>query len=430
MALVLLVGCTNGGVALPPDEPDEMQTEDETAPDDLAGGNSGGEGSRLECEGTPTTLALDEAGEMLGFSAEHILALADTREVSMRWRALDSGPEIMPREDTLRLIVEPLSDTATAFHCDDPEYPDEHRPPPRLEVPVALILQTEDRMLDERFETVLVATTAERASIPTITVEPEELAGSLGEAVGEFYSAGLRSLMFDLYFGPEGPAGWIGGPFSPHAANPCAYTEYASWPADAECWPSAEAQPTDRDTLEPYLARASSAFELTWDGGETTDATLSVELVEGTMCREGHSILAPVQIRIVTEDRRVDLAMAGSMLASPEGSSDPWPEQHADVEPFTLDLSGAVALDANAVRDGLGYENADLSAAIVTFWVATPAAIDSPLLGGELRAVAIDRTGFSTPLPAVTLPGGGSERCFDSSGARPRPFLQADLVLR
>lgn len=83
---------------------------------------------------------------------------------------------------------------------------------------------------------------------------------------------------------------------------------------------------------------------------------------------------------------------------------------------FTLDLNGAIALDANALKEQLGISKPSVSVAIVSFYLSSPVTNDSPVLGGRLRAIAIDRTGFDTALPEVTLPGGDSEQCFSADG--------------
>lgn len=436
-AMVLLVGCTSSaGPGRPLDEPDEMQTDDETTPEDLAGGNSGAEGVPVRCAETQTPLALDAADVTLGFSADDLLALTRTRDVSMRWDVRDSGPKIMPSADTLSVVVEPSSDMAAAFVCDDPEYPDEHRPPPRLEVPIALTLQTEDRMLDERFETVLVATEATRATIETIAVEPEDFMGSLGHAVAAFYDDGQRNLLFEqLTFTADGLAGWILGPFSPHASDPCRETVYATWPADAMCWPGEHEEQTDEEEMQTHLERANQTLELIWDGGETTEATLEVDLADGPTCRLGEYVKHRVQIRITTSDGRVDLTLPGSLHGGPGFGGEGSELAPARGAFFHLEVSAAFALDADGLLEHLDYAEAAVSAAIVSLYVSTDLGTsDVPVpLQGEIRAIAIDRTGFDTPLPAGELPGVGgldNERCFDSATDRLLPLLRGRLTLK
>jgi hypothetical protein len=120
--------------------------------------------------------------------------------------------------------------------------------------------------------------------------------------------------------------------------------------------------------------------------------------------------------------------MDANLMGSPS-TIDPWPASLVDVTPFTLDLNGAVALDAKALKEQLGISEPSVSTAIVSFYMSSPVTIDSPVLGGRLRAVAIDRTGFDTALPEVTLPGGDSEQCF-SAGGKTELLLAGTLVQR
>ena len=94
-----------------------------------------------------------------------------------------------------------------------------------------------------------------------------------------------------------------------------------------------------------------------------------------------------------------------------------------------MSVSGAAAVDADGLHEGLGYMADDVSAAIVSLYLETPTGLDSPLLGGELRAVPIDRTGFATPLPATSPELGGDARCYSAGGVPRTPILRGELAL-
>lgn len=426
------------------------------------GGNSGAEGSRLPCPPTEVPLeSLDAVHDALGFSAADVLMLTRTREVSLRWDVRDSGPELMPQGDTLSILVEPSSDTATAVVCDDPHYRYPDRPEPYLEVPVTISLQTEDGLLDERIETTLVAAEPTHAAVHTIAIEPEDFVGSVGQAVGDFYVDGQRNLMFDLTFTEDGPVGWMFGPFSPHASKPCRETIYATWPADAVCWPGQQEEATDEAELRTHLQHANQTLKLVWEDGAFGDATLDVELADGPTCRwstlRAGALRADVYVshrvrmRLRTSDERVDLTLQGSLIGGPtlvldggefgdvlarvrEGVYER-PDVRVDDEVFQLELSAAVALDAEGMLEHLGVADASVGAAIVSIHLTTDDGTSaSPVpLQGEIRAIAIDRTGFATPLPAGELPGVGgldNERCFDAENVRRAPLLRGNLALK
>jgi hypothetical protein len=430
-AMLLLAACADDGPASP-------------------GGNSGTEGSLLPCPPTDVPLeSLDAVHDALGFSAADVLVLTRTREVSLRWDVRDSGPELVPQSDTLSILVEPSSDTATAVVCDDPNYADADRPEPYLEVPITISLKTDDGLIDERIETTLVAAEPTHAAVHTIAIEPEDFVGSVGQAVGVFYVDGQRNLMFDLTFTEDGPVGWMFGPFSPHASTPCRETIYATWPADAVCWPGQQEEATDEAELRTHLQRANQTLELVWEDGAVIDATLDVELAEGPTCRTDLYVSHLVRMRLRTSDERVDLTLQGSLIGGPalvyQGDdsnaklrpqrSSPEYRPGVDDEAFHLELSAAVALDAEGMLEHLDLADASVGAAIVSIHLTTDDGTSAGTvpLQGEIRAIAIDRTGFATPLPAGELPGVGgldNERCFDAENVRRPPLLRGNLALK
>ena len=278
----------DGGTSLV--EPKESETThdvdgEERGPKDPAGGNSGSEGSIGPCAETELVHdSLDDVDDMLHFSANDVLALAAQLEVALRWERLDAGPSLPEGHAMLHIRVESLGEGPSVFHCGDPNYPAEHSAPPRMEIPVALILRTDDGVLDERFETTLVATHSMQAAID-LTVDAQQLSGSLGAEVVSFYTGGTRSLMLELRFSAAGPTGWIGGPFSPNASDPCAYTAYATWPADAQCWPTQQVSLDDDDALADVVARVSRSYELQRSDGTKGTASLEVTLAASPACR-------------------------------------------------------------------------------------------------------------------------------------------------
>jgi hypothetical protein len=266
-------------------------------------------------------------------------------------------------------------------------------------------------MFAEQLETTLIATNATHATIEDLTVEPEDLRGSLGRAVAEFYSSGDRSLTLQLTFTDKGIAGAIDGPFSPSTTNPCAHAAtYAIWPTDAECWPELDPEPISDQAMQKYLDSVNRSFALSWDEGDTTVATLSVVLGEGRTCGqmgyEPEAIRHHVEVHVTTADGRLDLSVPARLIGGPSNRD--------------LSLDGAVALDGQDLVDQLGYSGNAAAAAITTLslW-SDPDASD---LSGFVLAVAVDRTGFATPLPPGELISGGSAaRCYDSVGeAGPR----------
>jgi hypothetical protein len=438
-ALVLLIACSEagtgptrndaggGGNAAEPEHPSDVEQ-----PQVHPGGNSGSEGSLLPCEETDSELAtLDTVSPAVGVSGSDLLALANREpEVSLRWPTRDSGPAFDASAPVLMIHVAAMG-AATEVRCDDPNFPDQYRPKPRVKLPVVVTLRTAGGALDERFETVLSAESRDRADIEILTVEPEAVSGSIGAAVASFYTSRIRSLVFELSFRPSGTFGWVAGPFSPHASSPCAYTAYAYWPADSACWPERGGEPVDDiDAMKPHLARVNRAFELVWSDApnERTQATLDVQLADGTTCQNAGETSHPVRVHIVTQDGRADLTLAATLAGGPV-SVDPWPAHLRDVEPFYLDLSGSIALDRAALADQLSVSAPNVSAGIVNFSLSSPSGVDSAVLEGELRVAPIDRTGFATALPIGQLPGGDSERCF-SSGGTGAPVLRGKIAQR
>ena len=424
VSLTLLVACSSSR-----EEPSTSGGTDPRGPD-LAGGNSGAEGSYGPCEEHMQPLgSLRARSENVGVSGDDLLALANRQtRIPLTWPARDSGPAFDTSDDTLQFEVSASATEASEWRCDDPNYPEAHRPKPHVELPVIVTLRTEHGVLDERFETVLRAQSPERAQIPTITLEPEAVGGSLGRAVADYYTDGVRSVMFELSFEPRGVQGWVGGPFSVHHTRPCAYTEYAYWPADAECWPQRSGEPIDDDAaMQAHLARINRTFEITWRNGDTSELRFESSLTDGVTCDDHGLVNHPVQVHITSADGSIDLTLPGSLSGGPS-TIDPWPAGLSDVEPFSLDLSASIALDSAALSAQLGLSK-DIDAAIVSLYLSSPVAIDSPELSGQLRVVPIDRSGFATPLPLVTLPGGDSERCFSAStGAT--PVMQGTIALR
>lgn len=389
---------------------------------DLAGGSSGTEGSVAPCEEVQTPLAsLDTRSEHVGASAADLLALANREpEVPLDWPALDSGPKFEHSSSVIEIEVTATDEPAIEVRCDDPNVPKKRRPKPRIELPVVLTLKTDDGVLDARIDAVLAGESHDRARIMEPgRLKPEALGGRLGRAIAAYYTDGYRDVLLALQFGPSGTTGWIGGPFSPSRTNPCAFTAYASWPANAEC--PFEYEPSKK-SMTPYLERLNREFDLTWNSGEATKVTLDVALADGATCSYDDGVTHPVSARIVTADGRVDLTVRGELLGVPFGVA-PWPEHLADYEPFTLNLNASIALNAADLSAKLKYEAPGVSAAIVNFWVSSPVGPFSSLLDGGLRVTPIGREGFDTPLPEVQLPGGDSERCF-SSGAK-GPVLKA-----
>jgi hypothetical protein len=429
--LLTLLGCESSAGSGSPGHDSSPAPPAHDAPGEQLGGNSGTEGTPLPCVERELALTSHSAPfEPLGVSTQGLLDLtARRRELPMRWDARDSGPAIKTGVDTLTLELEPRG-MATGYQCDDPTYPDKHRPAPRIELPVLLSLRTSDGVLDERLEATLVASEATRASI-NLTVPIDQLKSSAGRAIAQFYSGGTRDLMLELRFDEHGARGWIGGPFSPHRARPCAYTPYATWPADALCWPEERAQPVDHARLQRDLGRANRSFELQWSDGTRSDGSLHVALADGPACLNASGALLRhrVSIRLQSADGRVDLTLPGTLTGG-ASTVEPWPSALRDVEPFHLDLAATVALTADDLRKAFGSLESAPSAAIVSLYLSTPSSVSSPLLGGGLRVVAIDRAGFATPLPLVELPGGDSERCFDASGSHRAPIVHAELALK
>jgi hypothetical protein len=396
---------------------------------EFVGGNSGSEGSRLPCDPTATALPLEAVSDLVGASGADLIALANQQaEIALRWPARDSGPMFDTSARVLGLKVEPGSGPVLQLVCEDSSYRGTDRPKPRLELPVFITLRTADGALDARIEAVLSAESRERAQIASVQLNPEAVGGTVGSAVAEFYAGGSPTLLFEASFTANGAYGWVAGPFSPHVARPCAYTAYAYWPADSKCWPELEGAPSDDDALmQPHLARVNTSFDLEWQDGRSTKARLEVELSEGTTCAGPDQASHPVKVRIVTSDGRVELTLP-AILSGGESRIDPWPAALSAVDPFGLDLAGSIALDAEALKDQLGYEQPNVSAAIVSVYLSSPSSNDSPLLMGGLRVAPIDRTGFDSSLPTVQLPGGDSEGCFSSARGR-GAVLRGELTL-
>jgi hypothetical protein len=403
---------------------------DEGRGPDLAGGTSGSEGSVLPCQQTATTQAtLDTVADMVGLSGADLLALANREpQIALRWPARDSGPMFDTSATRMWLNVTARGD-AIEYHCDDPQYSAKYRPKPHLELPVVLTLHTDNGVLDARFETVLSAEARDTAKIETLERAPEAVGGTLGQAVAQFYRAGSRNLLFELNFGPSGAYGWIGGPFSPHANAPCAYTEYAIWPpVDSTCNAAYGGMPLeDSGAMRPHLQRINQAFDLTWQDGALTRVTLAAKLAEGQTCNMAGQVSHAVDLHVTTADGRVNASLPATLSGGPV-SIDPWPDHLRNIEPFSLDLTASVALDAAALAAGFGFSQPGVSAAIVSLYLSSPVGINSPVLGGGLRVVAIDRKGFADPLPTVTLPGGDSEGCFSATGGQ-TPALSAEIAL-
>jgi len=97
--------------------------------------------------------------------------------------------------ETLQIEVTAPSGPATEYVCDDPDYPEQYRPKPQLELPIVLTLLTGNGALDARIETVLVAESGERAEIPSLELAPEVVGGELGKATAAYYQNGYRNLI-------------------------------------------------------------------------------------------------------------------------------------------------------------------------------------------------------------------------------------------
>jgi hypothetical protein len=433
IAAVLLIGCSSGGSGMDPS--DDRGDGDGTSSEDIAGGNSGSEGhtgSSPPCrEAIAPIASLDEMHPEVGFSASDVLErVGGSREIQMSWNARDSGPIVKDGEETLTIAVEPISQAHRAMFCEALDAGEAAPSPPRLLIPVEVELETADGVLDERFETELVVTDPALVALDVI-VEPEAMAGTLGSAVGVFYTAGQRNLIFGFTFTEDGPAGSILGPYSRVAAEPCRETLYAAWPPDAVCWTGEVAEPGDADALQIHLERANRTFPLTWNDGATSIARLTVELDAGPTCRSGEHVRHPVQMNIATGDGRADLVLPGWLHAGP--GSDRTKEAAAEeVTPYYLQIAGARALDADAMRAAFGDAVRAVPAAIASVIVSTDAPPREPSpsrIAGEIRVVEIDRTGFPTPLPVGAIPAERNERCFDSAGEQRRPLFAKIIAL-
>ena len=409
--------------------PTEQARTDEPPVREDPGGSSGTEGTIAPCETVAKQLAtLETRGVAVGFSGAELLALANQQsEVSIHWPARDSGPSLGASSTKLRVHVAARGETATEHVCSDPAFPEKYRPKPRLELPVEVMLQTDDGVLDASIPTVLSAESLEEAKLETLTLAPEAVGGTLGDAVAGFYNDNPEDLLIEVFFGLGGTYGWVGGPFSQNIKRACAYTAYAYWPADAACWPERSGAPIDDlDVMEPHLARVNQSFDSVWSDRTRTQLTFEATLAGDATCEAHGEVSHRVQLRVVSDDGRIDFNLPAMLSGGPQ-SIDPWPAHLRDVEPFSLNLMGSIALDAHALEAQLGFTDSSVRAAIVSVWLSSPSGVRDPALSGALRIVPIDRTGFAEPLPTVELPGGDSEHCF-SSTYRTR-VLWADLTL-
>lgn len=430
-----LVGCGSGGSGASPEEAPDMNVDPEGG-DSLGGsdpvrsdggGTSGSEGHNPSgtippCAETETLVPIDGITPEVDFSAQALLStVGGTQEVAIDWYALDGGPQLPTERGTLTVRVDPRGDTARAYHCDDPDYPPERR----LEVDVTLGLESSDGRLDETIETTLVAERVTSATLAegTLSLLPEQLNGTLGGLVGDYYDSGQRDVLIDLTLREGGPAGLLMGPFSPHPAHPCREAAYATWPAGRVCLPDQEAFALEEGALEATLDQTRRKVALMFSDGTEAVAEVEVTLRDELACSP---LSTRIDLRLRSPDAGIDLATGG------------WLSSHTDadtgVEHITVET--AVALDADSLQTQLGYDG-DARAAIVSFEMSVNPNIVPPVpLQGGFRVREIDRAGFETPLPEVvsSLPGVGvsfgfadSERCFDAGSMGAAPWAEATV---
>ncbi len=389
---------------------------------DLAGGNSGAEGAIAPCEQAREDLgSLDEVSEVLEFSANDLLdAIGRTHTVLMRWERQDSQPRLEPGDDELTLALEPSSESAAAYHCDDPDYPEEllADQPPHMEVPVTLALQTAGGQLDEQFETLLVAKDLGLATV-AVEVEPEEVNGSLGALVTDFYTGTRRQIRVEVTFTRDGPVGVIMGPHSPHASDPCLFNLYARWPHDVQCWEQEwVAAPEAAPTMSAYAQELSRTYALEWADGVSTSATVEITPREASICRTGAiGLSARADIAISTDDGRLEATLSGWLGGGPSAY---------DGEPDEMDAYGLMALTNEELADHFDYDG-DADAGILELYLHfSTAAVDEPPFAGSFQVSLLDRTGFENVLPPMNE--FFSPRCFDAAGRWfPPLLLEGDL---
>lgn len=210
------------------------------------------------CEEVKTALPSLDAASPLGFSAGEMLALAHgSEEVSLEWvpnSAVTFGPEqgagalsvsVQPHDGGKPRYVdrtpkaqrggaEPaIGSAATGGLCPD-----------GVELDVIVEIASRGGALDERFESVLRATSASVARIYQQRKAPE-LGGSLEVALKTDSSAKLETAIFDLKFSELGPSGSLDLTFKPPAPSGSGENSSVSsgvnapgiarWPANVQC---------------------------------------------------------------------------------------------------------------------------------------------------------------------------------------------------
>jgi hypothetical protein len=399
---------------------------------DLSGNNDGGEGTLGgQCEQHKQKLGgFDEATD--AGTAEQILAFAERSfEAPLNWKTAQSGAWALSatgadtihldvtRGEAAYLVTYSPRDTGgaeIAIGC----------PQPALGIDVHVELTTDSGALAESYDTMLLATASELATL-YIPIKLDELGGSLAVSYSnpntELVQASLSATLM-----AEGMTGSFSaieqtthgsGPNGAVSASPGGGL-LAVWPDSPACaqpyGPSSGLGVTaDQNALgitgdaAATLVSQTTPAAVTWVDGTETELTLTAT-IEGDGCLRAAmysglddgaagSVTYPARFQVSSADGRLEAEYLGTLVTSPNG------DQHTISAESTLELapdqvaqSGFTAVE---VPEGVHRIAAALSVTIedgqVSGWVRLNAFTDPPCLTDPPEPMETPGGGMSSP---------------------------------
>lgn len=440
-----LFGCNLGGQTgtelTPSDKPTDAHRGDgdDTGPkgggvnvDDMAEGAFGS-----QCDRHATVIDLGDAEE-LGFSAEHVLDMAEgVREASLAWaepasfeRAGASGTFGPVREDDSIRVTVIYDEGAVRLVQYTPKEQkdagsglgdfaiDPQCPKPRLEIEVGVELETSGGALDEAFDAVLVSSNPRSASVSK-QLASDKLDGSFEVELSDVPSeAGLTVGPIDVqvivYSG--GMTGTLSSSFEMKTKDiaSAGMVQYAHWPAEDPCTQSSFNpngvggvpvpldEPLDGVSAAEVLTdiESLSGLPVTWQDDSETEASLVLSARTTSACLsldDSATLLwIPVDITLETADGRVDAVLPGTV--SVKGS--------VEFESKTLTIAGSVRCESDDPAVECGWPEIDAG--------AYDALTMELILDGDQPATADTLSG------TLTLTGSSSAPCPEEP-AEPAP---------
>jgi len=389
---------------------------------DLSGNNDGGETAGGYCDEHKQKLGgFDETTD--AGTAEQILAFAERSfEAPLSWKTAQSGAWELSATgaDTIHLDVtrgesayyvtytpKDTGGAEIAIGC----------PQPALGIDVHVELTTESGALAESYDTMLLATSSELATL-YVPIKLEELGGTLAVSYSnpntELVQASLSATL--MAEGMTGSLAAIEQTMLGDAISAGAGGVLAVWPDSPACaqpyGPSSGLGVTaDQNALgitgdaAATLVSETTPAAVTWVDGTETELTLTAT-IEGDGCLRAAmysglddgaagSVTYPARFQVSSADGRLDGEYLGTLVTSPNGDA------------HTISAESTLVLDPNQVAQS-GFTAAEVPEGVDRIAAALSVTIEDGQVSGWVRLNALtDPPCLTEPPMPMETPGGG-----------------------